>query len=54
MNKYFSPTIQIEEVKSTDILLASGEVAPVVEVKALEGVDTEGSKTAIFDASRFF
>ena len=54
MNKYFSPTIQIEEVKSTDILLASGEVAPVVEVKALEGVDTGDSKTAIFDASRFF
>ena len=54
MNKYFSPTIQIETIKSTDILLESGTAAPVVEVKALEGVDTGDSKTAVFDASRFF
>ncbi len=51
MTKYFSPKIEIELFETLDIVLDS----PVgVEIKALEGVDTGDSKTAVFDASHFF
>ena len=46
MKEYVSPTIKIEELESADVLLASGGV----KVDELEGYDTEGSKSAIFDA----
>ena len=50
MNKYICPTIQVEEIEATDIILASDGY----EVKALEGVDTGDDKTAVINASRWF
>lgn len=46
MKEYVSPTVNIEELESADVLLASGGV----KYEELEGYDTEGSKSAIFDA----
>lgn len=50
MNKYISPEIKIEEIESADVLLASGGVS----IGELEGYDTEGTKSAIFDAEFWF
>ena len=50
MNKYFSPTIQIEETEGNDIILTSTGY----EVKTLEGVDTGNDKSAVINASRWF
>ena len=49
MIKYISPEIKIEQIEANDIILASNAVSIV----ALEGVDENGSKTAIFDASHW-
>lgn len=47
MNKYITPTIEVYEVESTDVITISGNV----EYKALEGIDKEDERSAIFDAS---
>jgi len=52
MNKYIAPTIKIEEVDTSDIILASSSIG--YEVKSLKGVDTDGEESAIFDVMRWF
>ena len=49
MNKYVSPEIEILNVHSDDVIMASNEAA--VTYGALEGVDDENSKSAIFNVS---
>ena len=49
MKKYESPTIEIVETKTNDIMSASAPQA--VSYGELDGVDTEGSKSAIFDVN---
>lgn len=49
MNKYVSPEIEIHDLHSADVITSSKETA--VTYGALEGVDNENSKSAIFDAS---
>ena len=51
MKKYESPTIEIVETKTDDIMSASAPQA--VSYGELEGVDTEGSTSAIFNVSYF-
>ena len=48
MNKYIKPEIEINDLFSDDVIAASTEA---VEYKALEGVDKDGEKSAIFDVS---
>lgn len=47
MNKYIKPEIEINDLFSADVITVSTEA---VEYKALEGVDRDGEKSAIFDA----
>ena len=49
MNKYITPTIEVEAVESSDLILASG-----YQVAELDGVDSNGSKSAVFNASHWF
>ncbi len=49
MNKYITPTIEIEEIQCTDVITASGGVT----IGELEGVDNGNSKSAIFSASHW-
>ena len=48
MNKYVSPTIKIEDIDVSDVVLASG-----YEIKALDGVDSGDSKSAVFNVNRW-
>lgn len=47
MNKYISPTIEIQNLHSADVITSSGAVT----YGQLEGVDTEDSKSAIFSVN---
>lgn len=47
MNKYVTPEAEIEKIESADVITVSGGVS----LEALEGVDTEDSKSAVFNAS---
>ena len=47
MNKYVSPEIEIQNLHSADVITSSGGVT----YGQLEGVDTEDSKSAIFNVS---
>ena len=47
MNKYISPEIEIQNLHSADVITVSGGIT----YGQLEGVDTEKSKTAIFNVS---
>lgn len=49
MNKYVTPKIEKEELETSDVILASK-----FQIAELEGVDSNGSKTAIFDVSTWF
>ena len=49
MKKYIAPTLEVTEVEVQDLVLASG-----YQVAELEGVDKDGSKSAIFNVSRWF
>ena len=49
MKKYESPTIETVETKTDDIMSASAPQA--VSYGQLEGVDTEGSISAVFDVN---
>ena len=49
MTKYVAPTIEIEKIDTSDIILVSK-----FEVTELKGVDSDGSKSAIFKASQWF
>ena len=49
--KYLTPTIEVESIEATDVILASGKG---YEITALEGVDTGDSKSAVFDISSWF
>lgn len=51
MNKYISPKIEIERIEVEDVITASGSG---VTIAALEGVDSEESKSAIFNALFWF
>ena len=53
MNKYITPTIEFLNIESADVIAAStGNEA--VTFGVLEGVDDEGSSTAIFNAGYWF
>lgn len=47
MNKYITPTIEIKEIESDDVITTSGGVS----IDRLDGIDTEDSKSAIFNPS---
>ena len=49
MKKYVTPTIETADIETSDLILASA-----YQVMALEGVDENGSKSAVFDASLWF
>ena len=49
MNKYVSPEIEIQDLHSEDVIMSSNEAA--VAYGALEGVDDENSKSAIFNVN---
>lgn len=50
MNKeYFAPTIEVEIIEASDVILASGYT-----IEALEGVDTGDDVSAVFDVNRWF
>ena len=49
MKKYIAPTLEVTEVEVQDLILASG-----YQIAELKGVDEEGSKSAIFNVSRWF
>lgn len=49
MNKYITPTIEYNIIESADVITTSGGV----KIGTLEGVDTEDSVSAIFDANFF-
>lgn len=49
MKKYITPTIEIVETKTNDIMSASSPQA--VYYGQLEGVDTEDSTSAVFDVN---
>ena len=53
MNKYITPTIEYIEIESSDVITASTGTQGY-EIGALDGVDSEGSKSAIFDAGFFW
>lgn len=50
MNKYISPEIEIQNLHSADVITSSSE--PII-YGALEGVDDENSKSAIFNAEHW-
>lgn len=50
MNKYIQPTIEIHKLHSADVITVSSGVT----YGNLKGVDTEESKTAIFDVNYWF
>ena len=52
MKKYISPKIEFSELDSESIMAVSGEEA--VSYSQLEGVDTEDSKSAIFNVNNWF
>ena len=52
MKKYISPKIEISELDSESIMAVSGMEA--VTFTQLEGVDTEDSKSAIFNVNNWF
>ena len=45
-NKYIAPTLKIEEIVATDVVLTSA-----YEITALEGVDKGEEKSAVFNAN---
>ena len=49
MKEYITPTIEVVEAKTNDIMSASAPQA--VSYGQLEGVDTEGSISAVFDVN---
>ena len=49
MKKYLTPTIEVVETKTDDIMAASAPQP--VSYGQLEGVDTEGSTSAVFDVN---
>ena len=51
MNKYVSPEIEIQNLHCNDVILSSNTAA--ITYGALEGVDNENSKSAIFDANHW-
>ena len=48
MKKYITPTIEVVKIETNDIIAASSSQA--VYYDQLDGVDKEGSTSAIFDA----
>ena len=54
MTKYVSPKIKIEELRVEDVMETSGAPVNGVTYGQLEGVDTESSKSAIFNAGFWF
>ena len=52
MKKYISPKIEFSELDSESIMAVSGMEA--VSYSQLEGVDTEDSKSAIFNVNNWF
>ena len=51
MNKYISPKIEISKIEVEDVIATSGSG---VTIAALNGVDSEDSKSAIFNALFWF
>jgi hypothetical protein len=49
MKKYITPTIEVVEIETNDILTASSSQA--VSYDQLDGVDKDGSISAIFDVN---
>ena len=49
MNKYISPTIEIQKLHSADVITLSA----LFQIGKLEGVDDEESKTAIYNAGNW-
>ena len=49
MNKYISPEIEIQNLHSADVITSS--TAQAITYGAIEGVDDENSKSAIFNVS---
>ena len=50
MKKYITPSIEVVELESIDIITTSTQ-GNAVTYAPLEGVDTEDGRSAIFDAS---
>ena len=50
MNKYISPTIEVINLHTVDVITSSNGV----KIGTLEGVDNAESKTAIFDVNHWF
>lgn len=49
MKKYITPTIEVVKIETNDIITASSSQA--VSYDQLDGVDTDGSISAIFDVN---
>lgn len=49
MKKYITPDFEVEKIESCDLILVSA-----YQLSALEGVDSDGSKSAIFSAKHWF
>ena len=54
MKKYISPEIEFVELVSSDIISVSGnEQDAAFSISSLEGVDKDGSKSAVFNVSHW-
>ena len=49
MKNYIAPTIEVEEIEVKDLMLASG-----YQLAELTGVDSDGTKSAVFNAGFWF
>ena len=49
MKNYIAPTIEVEEIEVKDLVLASG-----YQLAELKGVDSNGEKSAVFNAGFWF
>jgi hypothetical protein len=56
MKKYVSPEMNFQEIASSDTILLESEISKNegFVIDELNGFDTEGSKSALFDAEFWF
>ena len=56
MKKYVSPEMNFQEIASSDTILLESEISKNegFVIDELDGFDTEGSKSALFDAEFWF
>ena len=51
MNKYITPTMEILDFQSNDIVALSEEASALVVYESLPGVDEGDSKSAVFNVN---